>query len=543
MINRMPALIGGFGKINKNTIKRYFSTEKHLSSNEESELRSKLGPYLAGLIEADGSFAVHNKDSNAKKYRPKILVVFSTADEPLAKKLASITNAGKVYNKNNAGCVIWHIQKTEDVLKIIDVINGYMRTPKIEALHRAINWFNEFDNCSINCLGLDQSSIDSNAWLAGFATSNSSFIITTHKRKNSTRVLLNFKLMVNFVIPNTEKEEWYGSVYFSLFSKISEYLNTSFISKTKHSNIIKYTFILFAYVPESQEMLIKYFSKFPLLGEIYLDYKHWCEALSNKNNSKGVENLKMHTLNRNNLLGNNLCYLPNLNLSNQRNFSTSSNLQGKRESNIYLSICTDLVVWGENLPSGVGWGRHTKQEREMIVIPSFQYSVIVGLLLSDGWLVIASATHISPRLGLSQSLSHFKYVWFVFNALSLYCDRFPVLRERKRGTKTHWCVDVVTRALPCFSEIYSLFYVNKKKVIPHNIYELFTPVAFAHLIMGDGGFKSKGIFLCTDSYSIQDVVRLMNVLIIRYDLKCTLHKSYENYRIYISRNSSAGREK
>jgi len=180
---------------------------------------------------------------------------------------------------------------------------------------------------------------------------------------------------------------------------------------------------------------------------------------------------------------------------------------------------------------------HTKQERNMIVLPSYQYSVIVGLLLSDGWLIIPSATNISPRLGLSQSLSHFKYVWFVFNALSHYCDNFPVLRERKRGTKTLWCVDVVTGALPCFSEIYSLFYVNKIKVIPHNIYELFTPVVFAHLIMGDGGFKSKGIFLCTDSYSIQDVVRLMNVLIIRYDLKCTLHKSNEGYRIYISRNS------
>ena len=54
-----------------------------------------------------------------------------------------------------------------------------------------------------------------------------------------------------------------------------------------------------------------------------------------------------------------------------------------------------------------------------------------------------------------------------------------------------------------------------------------TPVAFA--LMGDGGLKSKGIFLCTDSYSIKDVVRLMNVLILRYDLKCTLHKSYEGF--------------
>jgi hypothetical protein len=100
----MPALIGGFGKINVNTIKRYFSIESNVKT--ELELRSKIGPYLAGLIEADGSFAVHNKDSNAKKYHPKILVVFSTADEPLANKLASITEAGAVYVKKNAGCVL-----------------------------------------------------------------------------------------------------------------------------------------------------------------------------------------------------------------------------------------------------------------------------------------------------------------------------------------------------------------------------------------------------------------------------------------------------
>lgn len=79
--------------------------------------------------------------------------------------------------------------------------------------------------------------------------------------------------------------------------------------------------------------------------------------------------------------------------------------------------------------------------------------------------------------------------------------------------------------MPCFTELYDIFYVNGVKVIPNNIYELLTPVAFAHLILGDGEFKSKGIYLCTDSYAIQDVVRLMNVLIIRYKLKCTLHKA------------------
>lgn len=41
------------------------------SKIEESKLRLNLVAYLAGLIKADGSFAIHNKDSKTKIYLPK----------------------------------------------------------------------------------------------------------------------------------------------------------------------------------------------------------------------------------------------------------------------------------------------------------------------------------------------------------------------------------------------------------------------------------------------------------------------------------------
>jgi hypothetical protein len=41
--------------------------------------------------------------------------------------------------------------------------------------------------------------------------------------------------------------------------------------------------------------------------------------------------------------------------------------------------------------------------------------------------------------------------------------------------------------------------------------------------MGDGVAKKHGLQLCIDSYSVQDIVRLMNVIIIKYRLECTLH--------------------
>jgi hypothetical protein len=50
--------------------------------------------------------------------------------------------------------------------------------------------------------------------------------------------------------------------------------------------------------------------------------------------------------------------------------------------------------------------------------------------------------------------------------------------------------------------------------------------------MGDGSQRDTGLMLCTDSVTIQDTVRLINVLKIRYDLNSTLRiKNPGQYRI------------
>jgi hypothetical protein len=95
--------------------------------------------------------------------------------------------------------------------------------------------------------------------------------------------------------------------------------------------------------------------------------------------------------------------------------------------------------------------------------------------------------------------------------------------------------------MPCITELRSLFYPNGVKIVPHNIYELLTPIALAHLIMGDGSVQRHGLIICTNSYSVQDVIRLMNVLMIRYRLKCNLRLQRQNkkvqYMIYIYQRS------
>jgi hypothetical protein len=56
----------------------------------------------------------------------------------------------------------------EGVLTIINLINGKMRTPKIEALYSAINLVNlqGYQSDSIPLLPLDTTSIGSNSWFS-----------------------------------------------------------------------------------------------------------------------------------------------------------------------------------------------------------------------------------------------------------------------------------------------------------------------------------------------------------------------------------------
>jgi len=53
--------------------------------------------------------------------------------------------------------------------------------------------------------------------------------------------------------------------------------------------------------------------------------------------------------------------------------------------------------------------------------------------------------------------------------------------------------------------------------------------------MGDGSRRNKGITLCTDSFSFKDVVNLINILKIKFNLDSTIHLENHKPRIYINK--------
>ena len=333
----MPALVGGFGNDNIivliNIIKSSLPCCKNISilrildlnllkfqfsnfklKNEKSSVnldnitnqiqnKDLLGSYLAGLIEGDGTFAIHNTNSTAKKYLPMIIIVFKTNDLPLAEYLQKLTNCGNIYNKLNRGYVLWQIQDIIGIFSIVNLINGKMRTPKIEALQRTINWLNLYieNNKSSNnskikfilskiikldCKPLDNSPIESNSWLSGFSDADSNFSINIHKRtnKNSMRVQLFFRIEVRQTYHKLDSDGNKVS-FFPIMSILAKFLDVNVYSRSRVKKDKEYySFIIMAYNKKSLKIIIDYFKIYPLLSSKFLDFKDWLHIYELQNN-------------------------------------------------------------------------------------------------------------------------------------------------------------------------------------------------------------------------------------------------------------------
>lgn len=272
--NRSAVQNRGFSGLN-NQVQRY--------STSLAQENCFLGPYLAGLIEGDGYIGVQDPKSNTKVvYRPKIIIVFNINDKPLAEKLSTELKVGKVIDREKAGHVLLQILAKEDVLKIINLINGHMRTPKIEALHRAIRWINERDSTSIPCLGLDLSSLDSNSWLAGFTDADGNFNVTLYDRKKNgvflrTSVQTSFRIEVKQNSSREVSQDQGGASYFYILSEIAAFFTVSLYTRTrKTEDKLYYAFMAITHNSRSHEIVRKYFDRFPLYSSKYLAYKDWC---------------------------------------------------------------------------------------------------------------------------------------------------------------------------------------------------------------------------------------------------------------------------
>nr|YP_010352183.1 hypothetical protein MYE56_mgp10 [Ganoderma lingzhi]UDY67750.1 hypothetical protein [Ganoderma lingzhi]UDY67786.1 hypothetical protein [Ganoderma lingzhi]UOL49723.1 hypothetical protein [Ganoderma lingzhi]UOL49792.1 hypothetical protein [Ganoderma lingzhi]UOL49828.1 hypothetical protein [Ganoderma lingzhi] len=207
-------------------------------------------------------------------------------------------------------------------------------------------------------------------------------------------------------------------------------------------------------------------------------------------------------------------------------------------SNSTLSIgreCKSLVVYlsPTSMGSTLKYKGFTSKLREMCQIPVHLHSIILGVLLSDGWLY----KNKTGKTLFCLKQTNFEYLWLVYTKLSHYSRSLPIITKTSLNGKKFTSVMFATRVYPCFTEWYNMFYREGKKVVPLDLYNMLTYEALAHWIMGDGTKVNKGLTLQTQSFTIQECVFIISILIHKFNLKCSIHVQRNQPTIYISSKS------
>lgn len=250
--------------------------------------------------------------------------------------------------------------------------------------------------------------------------------------------------------------------------------------------------------------------------------------------------------NNNNLL------LPEINTKSLIEIYNKSNTRYIEEDNKTKT----LVRYGSNIITSIGIKRPTSIVRSMYSIPNNILYILIGVILTDGTIAYSSKKNLDKsifnkgkpyengiytkhncRFKFKQSIKNIEYTLYLYNKLSHYCISPPFIKKARLNGKEFKQIEFVTMALPCFSILRHMFYDGRIKIIPNIIYDYINYESIAHMIMCDGSFNSNGLVLNLQSFTLKELTLLLNILKIKFNLDCSIHKSRNKYILYLKVHS------
>jgi hypothetical protein len=152
-----------------------------------------------------------------------------------------------------------------------------MRTPKIYALHRLIDWLNLRFDFNITKKNKDISDINSNSWLAGFIDADGHFSVRTTLVTEQASPTKYPKIECKFELSQRQNDHNYENnlEYLSLIADfLSSTVKETRMNRPNPEYRVRTTNV------DSNFILVQYLEQYPLFSSKYLNYKDWIIVLS-----------------------------------------------------------------------------------------------------------------------------------------------------------------------------------------------------------------------------------------------------------------------
>jgi hypothetical protein len=184
---------------------------------------------------------------------------------------------------------------------------------------------------------------------------------------------------------------------------------------------------------------------------------------------------------------------------------------------------------------------YRKSSKSDLILDNNLIEIIYGNILGDLH-VERRNLNCNARLQFKYSTINSIYLNHLYDLFKNYCGKPPIILtrfdERPNKNKEYFSIKFQTFNLPCFNQFREKFYnINGKKIIPLDIENLLTAKSLSYWLMDDGYNSKEGFYFCTESYSLEENELLVNVLNNKFNLKSSIHKVTNGYRLYISKKS------
>ena len=255
----------------------FFSTKVNTSQS--------IGSYLAGLFEGDGHVSLPKvANLTGKITYPYLAITFVNKDLPLVNQLKELYG-GRLRFKTEENAIVWIIGTHKELIVLINLMNGYLRTPKINKFNDLILWLNDRYNYNIPIYSPDTSDLKDNGWLSGFIDADGGFKIRyTEKLINekTNKTLRKGRIEVRFALEQRQNLSDTGNnvnnSYKPIMLKIQSFFGITADLRVSKHNIDKTYWIIEVTSLNKLNFLIQYLDIYPLLTAKRNDYMDWVKV-------------------------------------------------------------------------------------------------------------------------------------------------------------------------------------------------------------------------------------------------------------------------